>query len=278
MYKYRSYKEVLCFRLGNHCNLMCHGCLSNSSPNVAPIKTDLQLIKIIFTKLRKVGIKKISYSGGEPLLVKRLHDILKLGHISGFRQIVTTNGTLLPSKDLSSEFLEYIKISIWGDSKFYQKNFNLAVYSRIFRTIDYVLRKGFKVGLNVVITSEFVQRLEPFIEEILSKFPNIDNLVLHGYLPVDDNDIWNLNKKYKEYLRYYVRKINIDKSMSMKFIDFEDMGENYIVINQNGGIELQGAQISETTLISNILDMNLIEFEELLNNMWAKKYNHSIFI
>jgi len=278
MNKYRTEREVLCFRLSNFCNLNCLGCLSQSSPKNKHIPIDIERIEAIFERFKYIGVKKISYSGGEPLLVNELNQILEIGHRLGFSQILTTNGTISPRNKISINLLEYLKISLWGDAIFYKKNSNLSLYVQILKTIVDSLSDNFKIGLNIIVTSDLINRIEPFIFNLLKTYPELDNILLQSYLPMSDSDIWALTKQNKEYIADFVTHLNKNCKSNIKFLDLTTMDQYYIVVDEFGDIELQGKYSTNKSIIANLSEISNIDLSRLLNKMWSKKYNSSVFI
>jgi MoaA/NifB/PqqE/SkfB family radical SAM enzyme len=66
--------------------------------------------------LKRIGVKHIGYSGGEPFLKERFLDILRVGHELGFHQVVSTNGTLIDENigRMLVKYVDGIGISIDG--------------------------------------------------------------------------------------------------------------------------------------------------------------------
>ncbi|MCX8205267.1 MAG: radical SAM protein [Candidatus Nezhaarchaeota archaeon] len=85
--------NALIFYVTFRCNLRCLHC------NIQQLQFKEEIsfagVKDLFHELRSLGVREIRYSGGEPLLRKDLADILKMGKELGFRQYISTNGTLI---------------------------------------------------------------------------------------------------------------------------------------------------------------------------------------
>lgn len=75
------------------CNSRCSWCTSWQKPKAKELT--LGQIKIIFSQLKRFGIKLLYLSGGEPLVRKDILNIVKLASDFGFDLILTTNGILL---------------------------------------------------------------------------------------------------------------------------------------------------------------------------------------
>lgn len=281
MKKYRSEKEVVCVKLTKQCNLNCKGCISHSIKDIIPEKVDLFKFSNILDKLTEYNVKKISYSGGEPLLVENIDSILELGYKRNFKQIVTSNGTLKYLNNNNRDKIEYIKISLWGNEEYYKKYFTLDIWHTILATITHYLRNNFKVGINLVVNTFSFVGLYKLIEYLLNNFPAIDNIVIHSYLPIKKNDLFSLNSYEKNKIQKYVLEKNqslYDTNTYLKYIDFETLADNYLTVNTEGDIELQGRYSIENKIIGDIFNCEENEVKRLLNNMWENKYNKSIYV
>ena len=89
--------DNLVYELTGACNQCCRFCYNywrdGSSPIPAP---DPSLARRTLKKLlSQVSVGTISFSGGEPLLLKNVHDLVLQARFKGSRVNVLTNGTLL---------------------------------------------------------------------------------------------------------------------------------------------------------------------------------------
>lgn len=87
-------KPVLCnYYLTYRCNASCHFCdiWEKPSPYV-----NLENIQENLLQLKKIGVKVIDFTGGEPLLHRQLPEFLSLAKSLGFITTVTTNCLLYP--------------------------------------------------------------------------------------------------------------------------------------------------------------------------------------
>lgn len=110
--------NYLRFSLTDKCNLRCMYCMPNGSCNQAEINTRMSIeeinkIIIIFAEL---GIDKVRFTGGEPLIVKELSQIIyNTSQIMGIRDIsLTTNGIFLEERieELKNAGLTRVNISL----------------------------------------------------------------------------------------------------------------------------------------------------------------------
>ena len=81
------------WNLGKRCNYDCSYCPSSIHDNVSP-HTDITIIKQTLDKLALLkGNVRISFTGGEPTVHPKFHEIIMYARQKGFWVSVTTNGT-----------------------------------------------------------------------------------------------------------------------------------------------------------------------------------------
>ncbi len=90
----------LTIALTNACNFDCNYCPSfegghGEGFNTANKRTDIKLIKEVITIAARLGIDKIRYTGGEPLLVPGLNELMYHSTSLGLHTAVSTNGSML---------------------------------------------------------------------------------------------------------------------------------------------------------------------------------------
>lgn len=117
--------------------------------------TEEEIMKIIKASY-KLGIKKIRFTGGEPLVRKDLVKIIKeTNSLEGIEDIcLTTNGILLLEKleELKDSGLTKVNISLDTlNSEKYKKITRGGDINLVLKAIDKSLSLGIKVKLNVVI-------------------------------------------------------------------------------------------------------------------------------
>lgn len=88
--------EKITFLSSNMCNLRCQHCFVDAGKKKSNEMTfEQQMITI--SKLQRFGIKKISFSGGEPLLNKNIFSLMEYAKTQGLEVGFLTNALLLNS-------------------------------------------------------------------------------------------------------------------------------------------------------------------------------------
>lgn len=97
------------------CNLRCQHCYSSSSPEEAG-ELSLDLLRLTLDIAAREGINVMSVSGGEPLMLRNLNDILRHARSLRMTTAITTNGLLLTERRLAElhDGLDLMAISLDG--------------------------------------------------------------------------------------------------------------------------------------------------------------------
>lgn len=159
----------------NRCNLKCKHCVYTSGEWKMPDMT-LDTVKKLIPSFKKLGVKEVHITGGEPLVNREFFDIAKCLHENGFGTRVQTNGILITpeiAKKLKESGIEYVLISIDGLEKKHNsfrnndKSFDYAV-----NAVKICLEAGLYTRVNTVINRSNVQDLPELIKFINTLKPD----------------------------------------------------------------------------------------------------------
>lgn len=143
------------------CNLRCIYCMDekdNKFLNENEKLTDDEIYRLI--KLSsELGIKKVRFTGGEPLVRKDIVSLIKrVNSINGIEEIyLTTNGVLLESKldELAINGLKGVNISLDSlDEDRFNKLTRIGKLEQVLSAIKKAVSLGIKVKLNTVIVND----------------------------------------------------------------------------------------------------------------------------
>jgi radical SAM protein with 4Fe4S-binding SPASM domain len=92
-----SKPDEVTIEVTGRCNLDCFFCFNKFSTKNTEKNDTLRhnYIKDIITNISKFGIKKIRFSGGEPLIRQDIYDLMKYAKSKGLRVWLNTNATLI---------------------------------------------------------------------------------------------------------------------------------------------------------------------------------------
>ncbi len=157
-----------------------------------------QIINIV-KKATKLGIKKIRFTGGEPLVRKGISYLVKeIKRIDEIDELtLTTNGVLLEDMafELKNAGLDRINISLDTlDHEKYKKMTRIGDIRRVFRGIDAVIKAGFKgTKLNMVLMPEINDDEVEDMKEFCVK----KGLVLQRINHYSLNSLTSINRLYE---------------------------------------------------------------------------------
>lgn len=215
----------------SRCNLRCSYCMREEHEEKADNLTVLnkQEIKTIIAVLAGLGIKKVRFTGGEPLLRK---DIAELVHEAKKHACIktvglTTNGLLLDRflPGLIDAGLDTINFSIDTlDHNRYHAITRRDVYDHVRKNLDRLLNtRRLAVKLNVVlmrdINSDEIRRFVDLTKDhdVTVRFMELQ--------PFDDNQIWRTGKflgadKIQELLKSHYPELQIIRGHATQYFSY----------------------------------------------------------
>ena len=102
----------VCWNLTSACNMSCQYCFRELSESAQSLEVNMGILD----NLIAMGVKRITFSGGEPFMYPYLLDLINKAHEAGIKCYVVTNGSLLNEENVRA-LLEHIdKITFSCDS------------------------------------------------------------------------------------------------------------------------------------------------------------------
>lgn len=180
--------DYLRISLTEKCNQKCIYCIGEKDINYNNENSLLTVkqIKKIVSSASKLGIKKIRFTGGEPLLRGDISEIIKdTKNIKGIETVaITTNGVLLGdiAEELKNVGLDSINISLdtldKGRYKYITGTDNLE---KVIFGIESASKLKFKIKINVVIIdNESINELNKIKEYAESVFSKVQTIKLYN--------------------------------------------------------------------------------------------------
>lgn len=187
------------FELTGRCNLSCTHCLRDKT-----LRAELKpaLFKKVLKELQDYGIKRVSFTGGEPLLHPHFQELVEYAARAGFEISFVTNGILLPkfigflAAPAIKPQLERVCISLDGpDPKTHDKIRGQGSFARTMKGILAAQSRGIPFVIKFTINAQNCKQLEQMAllagklgagELQLSQlYPTPENLRLGLALPPD---------------------------------------------------------------------------------------------
>ncbi|MDI1450008.1 radical SAM protein [Polyangium sp. 6x1] len=175
--------RILQIGLLTACNLRCGFCYRDKN---ARSLLDAPFLLDLLQKAAAWGVLEVAFGGGEPLLFKDFVPLLRnLRETTPLGLGFTTNGTFLTDAVLTElrPLVSELRVSAYPDNQY------RATLRRL---------RGFRVGLNVLVTPANVGLIEPLVQDSLAAGAN--NVLLLGYkgpdpsLHLAENDLTLLRR------------------------------------------------------------------------------------
>jgi MoaA/NifB/PqqE/SkfB family radical SAM enzyme len=214
---------VLCnYYVTYRCNATCGFCdiWEKPSPYVTP-----EQVRENLSDLRKLGVKVVDFTGGEPLLHRQLAEILSIAKELGFITTVTTNGLLYPKRaeELRGlvDMLHFSLDSPHRDE--HDKSRGVACFDKVMESITIAKSLGERPDILFTVFEENIHQVADVYEKITQ--PNDLVLILN---PVFEyNSVGqNLSEKTLKQLSAFGRKPNV--YLNEGFIELRKDGGNHI--------------------------------------------------
>ncbi len=220
--------------LVDKCNLRCTYCMPQHVrflPQDHLMNND-ELFEIIRIFVEVFGIRKIRFTGGEPLLRKDASSLIERIANLGTQLSITTNGLLLHDflhlfKQVGLRSLN-VSLDTLKEDRFIEITKRSGL-SKVMENIRLALSQGFRVKVNVVAIREMND------DEIVDFIRLTEKEELHvrfiEFMPFDGNE-WNWDKvlSYREILTMIEKKFAIQKLNDA----FNSTGKAYRVLNFRG--------------------------------------------
>jgi MoaA/NifB/PqqE/SkfB family radical SAM enzyme len=170
-------RPVLCnYYLTYRCNAKCGFCdiWEQPSPMI-----DMEDARQNLDDLRRLGVRIIDFTGGEPLLHTGLGELLSMAKERGFLTTVTSNGLLYPkrAKELKGK-VDMLHFSIDSSRRDeHNESRGVKCFDKLMESIEIALSLGENPDLIFTVTNESVHRLDEIYEQI--SFPNRLTLIVN---------------------------------------------------------------------------------------------------
>ncbi|MCM8772071.1 MAG: radical SAM protein [Candidatus Omnitrophica bacterium] len=196
------------------CNLRCKHCYNHSGEK--GMNMDLELVKNLMLKLKKLNICIFDIIGGEPFLYPYIFEMLEFAKRIDLNTMVNTNGTLI-TKEIIKKLKEanpFVKVGVSLDGSDPEINDLIRGNGNYKKTIDGINRlieNSFDVVLLFVVNKLNWKDFEDYIN--LAKKLGVNKIYVDRFIPVGRGKIneekLDMNvKEWKTVLRFINEKIN----------------------------------------------------------------------
>lgn len=145
------------FKITNRCNRNCQYC--NYPSNEVQEMTTTQIISMI-NQFKKMGMRKLSINGGEPLLREDLGEIVTYVSSNNIMTVITSNGDLVKGKIEALKRLDYLILSLDGPPNIHNRLRGEGSYENVIEAIEIAKKAGLKVNVLVVLSKQNIDSLD----------------------------------------------------------------------------------------------------------------------
>jgi Predicted Fe-S oxidoreductases len=242
----------ICWSITNECGYNCIFCHSFVDAIVLPIDKNMEILK----KLISYGVRKITWSGGDPLKYEGIYDLIKYAKSNN---IIT--GIDVTSIDVTEEVLKffssYIDLLILPlDASSNELHENLGKsdkhYDRIINILEFRKKNNYKFKLRInSVATEMNRHDFDNLYEIVNKY-GVDIWRIYRFIPL--RGVATKNKEKLEICDDEWHKITnkyTHKDFRISFCDNKELQNENYVIKPNG--DLIHTKNYKDILIENLL-------------------------
>ncbi len=223
--------DILSIELTNRCNLNCCYCV-NKAINYCELELDV-IINLVESCL-SFGFEKVILTGGEPLLRKDFHEILKCLSKYDVNIDLLTNGLLLQKQTVFSirNYVDVVQISVDGCEEVHDMLCGVkGAFRKAVSAIKLLRDADVKVRLSATLTNDNKDSIMAVLD--IAKELNVDSVTMRRATGISNN----VDKEtYRELLSSWIKKakyyglncyprdpltIFVDKDLFKKAISYE---------------------------------------------------------
>lgn len=226
------------WHLTDRCNYTCKFCFMTNLPfHEAGIAEGKEII----ASLRRIGITKLNFVGGEPFLHPYLTDFAKIAKEHGLTTSIVTNGSLLTGAKVYSlkPFVDWIGLSIDSGKENVETELGRGHGSHVPHVLEIseaIRQAGIKLKVNTVVTKlTFEEDMRPLVRRLKPlRWKVFQMLVIHG-----QNDAYTtlgVSKEEFELFRRTNSGITLESGQRPVFESSEDMVNSYLMLGPDGSV------------------------------------------
>jgi len=149
------------FAVTNRCNLRCSYC---NTPFLDPTDLPLDKVKVLFDRLRSLGVKRLGLTGGEPLVRKDIASIVTLAKQAGFWVTMNSNLLLYPRRKSEVRDVDMFFTSLDGNREHHQAVRGDESYDGVIEAATEIVAEGRRLVAISVATEHNLDDAEGLLE------------------------------------------------------------------------------------------------------------------
>ena len=254
----------VCFQVTKKCNLNCKYCLSSSGVK-ANYGLTTEEVKDLINNLGKIGVNRLDFTGGEPLIRKDLGELIDCAKENHINTIVTTNTLLLNDENIEVlKKADLVQISIDGPEDVHNEQRQGKVFKKTIENIKKLQEHHVKIRLNSFIynsNKEYVDYLMDLSNE-LGVFSHLFIIFtpqgrgrdhLEEIVPLDEVEL----------IKEKILKRKEKENRNIRLYDYHEYMHSCALLTEKGDVISQGFYEEDSITVGNVLETSL---DELFQN------------
>ena len=250
-----------CWNITSRCNDKCQFCYREQNSKELSFEEQ----KKVIDKVAESGIRKLTFAGGEPLLIPRLMELVLYAKEKGLLVSMTSNCILMTKEklDFFFEHLDWLTLSLDGADDTMQSLMtrNAKHAGRMLSILEMAQKaenRKCRIKINTVVSAVNADGIEA-IAEVVRTFP-VERWKLFQFTPIR-GDAKAAEQKFvisKDAFYEVVNRVRpmLEKTGKLLTVsDSENLESAYFVIFPNGDIRI--SDDSQERLLGNVLQDNI---------------------
>jgi len=263
----------MCWAVTNKCNENCKFCFRKLCND-----NSLEQNKKIADNILQIGIDKITFSGGEPLLYESLFELAKYikEKSPNTKLSITTNGILLNDENLKLIYDMFDNISLSIDSADRDKLENIGRgYNHLDNCIKVLNKINGKIDIkiNTVANKTNIDELDKIFD--LIKYYNISRWKIFNFYPLrigrENQELFLLSNEEQLKVKNIVDEIQKDTDISVYYNSTSDFATSYFNIYPDGSVENSKDEDIGNLIKDSVFDILKLKKEDVLLYNLANK-------
>lgn len=253
----------VCWDITNQCNANCEFCFRPLVINEIGIEKK----RLILSKIINSGIRKITFTGGEPLLSDHITTLIKEAHNSGLITAIDTNGIMLKQRlEELVNYLDWITLPIDGSKDSVQGEMTREInhFNNTITLIEVLKKLHFSIKINTVISKKNIDDL-PNIAKLINCL-KIDRWKIFQFIPFRGYSIENAkqfhisDEQFNFAIDNLFNKLEFKPNCQVTIADRNYLQGNYFIILCDGRVR---TTINNADVIAgNLLEQSVSELWE----------------
>lgn len=257
----------ICWNITSRCNDDCAFCYRELDCKELPFEEQ----KTVIDQVARSGVRKLTFAGGEPLLVPKIHELITYGKQKGLMVSLTTNAVLLENRVEECRFLfqtlDWLTLSLDGPDERVQAEMGRAPkqVERVKTVLGYAMKgseRKCRIKINTVV-SRVNQKAMIAMADLIKTYP-VDRWKLFQFTPVRGNAV-RAQKRYQitdQEFRQVAADVQnqIGNKLILSLSDRVNIESAYFVIFPNGDIRISDQQ--DDRVVGNVLTDDIGEIWE----------------